>query len=91
MKARHLEITSVEVFNARPHPGPLPRERGNVFPLSAKMIAADIFQKPVNRLKLSMSLPLLGERAGVRAVVRLTCSNITSPQLGLSLVVMSPK
>ena len=68
---------------ARPHPGPLPRGEGvadriarllvrricNLRHSVARQNSCAINGDPINLLDRQMVLPLLGERAGVRAVV----------------------
>ena len=70
-------------FNARPHPDPLPRGEGTAMHVFGKLVrhgcnhsASALSTETWDNLTVSahtcghrMFLPLLGERAGVRAVI----------------------
>ena len=83
------------LFDARPHPGPLPQERVKHLPPCGDARSRDECLLPAcrqlgadynRRARISQArryvLPLLGERAGVRAVV--TTDMQKSPQVRLS-------
>ncbi len=70
-------------FDARPHPGPLPRGEGEAVHIARKFVRPRCRRRLLNISKRTrtytedthctkqwrMILPLLGERAGVRVVV----------------------
>lgn len=80
----------VEVANSRPHPVPLPQERGRDLRLQA---IEQLLKKSVRfqfHRQRQCILPLLGERAGVRAVVRLTIFGYSSHDSDPRLITSSP-
>ena len=59
----------------RPHPGPLPQERGTTLHVLGDSDNCSTNPAHGSRKRLDTILPLLGERAGVRAVVNTSNSS----------------